>query len=322
MNKLILIFSLLLFLPFFSFSQEDINKNEADSIAVLEYSSPKEYEIGGITITGVKDRDPNAIAGYAGLTVGKKIVIPGQDISGAIKALWKIKLFTDVRISIERTIGDIVFLEINLRERPTLSRYSYKGIKKSAHEDLNEELKTILTKGGIITDDIKILAINKIKKFYFKKGYLNTKVDIRESPDDEKPNTVKLLIDIKKNERIRIDDIYFVGNKEVNEKTLRKKMKNVKKVGTIFKKSKFIESEFDEDKKNIISYYNKLGFRDARIVADTIGKTKNGNLAIQIRIFEGDKYRFNNITWKGNSIYNDEVLNRVLGIQKGDIYNS
>ncbi|MBK7096713.1 MAG: BamA/TamA family outer membrane protein [Saprospiraceae bacterium] len=322
MNKLVVLFFLTLFFPFITIAQIENDSFKVETYSVLDYSSPKEFEIGGVSIVGVKDRDPNAIAGYAGLMVGKKIVIPGQDISGAIKALWKIKLFTDVRISIEKTIGEIVFLEINLKERPTLSRFSYKGVKKSSHEDLNDELKGVLVKGGIITDDVKILAENKIKEFYFGKGFLNTKVDIKESPDEEKANTVKLLIDIKKNERVRVDDIYFVGNKDVNDKTLRKKMKKVKKVGTIFKKSKFIESEFEEDKKSIIAYYNKLGFRDARIIADTIGRTKNGNLAIQLRIFEGDKYRFNNITWKGNSIYADDVLNRVLGIQKGDVYNS
>ena len=123
MNKLIVLFFLTLLVPFFTSAQIGNDSLKLETYSVLDYSSPKEYEIGGVNIVGVKDRDPNAISGYAGLMVGKKIVIPGQDISGAIKALWKIKLFTDVRISIERTIGDIVFLEISLKERPTLSRF-------------------------------------------------------------------------------------------------------------------------------------------------------------------------------------------------------
>jgi outer membrane protein insertion porin family len=320
-KNIILIFSLI-FVSITSWSQQDTDSLAKINYELLDYSSPHEYEIGGIIVTGVKDRDPNAIAGYAGLTVGKKVMIPGQDISGAIKALWKIKLFTDINIIIDRTIGDIVFLEIKLKERATLSKYSYKGVKKSSHEDLNDVVKDILVKGGIITDDVKILAANKIKEFYRKKGFLNAKVEIKDSPDEEKSNSVKLTIDIKKNKRVKIDDIYFVGNSKVNDKTLRKKMKNVKKVGTIFKKSKYIESEFEDDKKSIIDYYNKLGYRDSRIVADTIAYDNNNNMVIQLRIFEGQRYRFNNITWKGNSIYTDEVLNRVLGIQKGDYYNS
>ncbi len=321
MKNILFIFAFLCF-TFLSQAQQEIDSLSTNNYQILDYSSPHEYEIGGIVVTGVKDRDPNAIAGYAGLTVGKKIMIPGQDVSGAIKSLWKIKLFTDVNIIIDRTIGDIVFLEIRLKERPTLSKYAYKGVKKSTHEDLNDIVKDILIKGGIITDDVKILAANKIKEFYRKKGYLNAKVDIKDSPDEEKTNSVKLMIDIKKNKRVKIDDIYFIGNSYVNDKTLRKKMKNTKKVGTIFKKSKFIDSEFEDDKKKIVEYYNKLGYRDCRIVGDTLAYNHNDNMVIQLRIFEGNRYKFNNITWKGNSIYTDEVLNRVLGIQKGDYYNS
>lgn len=321
MKKNILIIFSLLCIAIIAGAQQTNDSLSTDNYQILDYSSPHEYEIGGIIVTGVKDRDPNAIAGYAGLTVGKKVMIPGQDISGAIKSLWKIKLFTDVNIIIDRTIGDIVFLEIRLKERPTLSKYAYKGVKKSTHEDLNDIVKDILVKGGIITDDVKILAANKIKEHYRKKGFLNTKVDIKDSPDEDKPNSVKLMIEIKKNNRVKIDDIYFVGNSYVNDKTLRKKMKNTKKVGTIFKKSKYIDSDFQEDKKKIVEYYNKLGYRDSRIVGDTIAYDRNNNMVIQLCIFEGNRYKFNNISWKGNSIYTDEVLNRVLGIQKGDYYN-
>lgn len=303
-------------------AQTTTDSSKVDQYSIIDYSEPKEYEIGGVNVVGVTQRDPNAIAGYAGLSIGKRITIPGQDISSAIKALWKIRLFTDISISIERTLGDIVFLEIRLNERPTLSRYSFKGVKKGQHEDLNDLLKEVLTRGGIITEDIKILAANTLKDHYAKKGYLNTDISIIESPDEEKANSVKLQIEITLNNRIKIEDIYFVGNSEVNDKTLRKKMKNTKRVGTLFKKSKYLENDFEEDKKNIIDYYKKLGFRDARIVGDTIGLSSDGNLVLQLRIFEGDVYKFNEISWKGNSLYADEVLARVLGIQKGDVYNS
>lgn len=294
----------------------------SDTVGLVDYSKPKEYEIGGITVTGVKDRDPNAIAGYAGLAVGKKITIPGQDISTAIKALWKIKLFTDIQVFVSKTLGEIVFLEIDLKERPTLSKYSYKGVNKSSHEDLNDQLKNTITKGGIVTEDVKILATDKIKDFYRKKGFLNTNVNVKEIADKEKPNSVMLNFEINKNKRVKVDNIYFVGNSKVDDKTLKKKMKNVKSVGSLFKKSKYLENQFEEDKKSIIDYYNKLGYRDARIISDTIGKEKNGNLVILMKMFEGDLYRYNNITWKGNSLYTDEMLNNVLGIKKGDVYNN
>ncbi|MEZ4908057.1 MAG: outer membrane protein assembly factor BamA [Saprospiraceae bacterium] len=324
MNKL---FSFLIFISLFVthsiFGQNDdqvLIYN--DTIPVVNYESPKEYEIGGVTINGIKDRDPNAISGYAGLAIGKKITIPGQDISAAIKSLWKIKLFTDIEIYVQKTLGDIVFLEINLKERPTLSKYSFKGVKKSDHEDLIDQLTGVITKGGILTEDVKMLAVEKIKSYYRGKGYMNTTVDILESPDEDKENTIKITFDIHKNSRVKIEDIYFVGNNKLSDGELRKKMKNTKRVGTIFKKSKYIESDFKEDKKSIIDFYNKMGYRDARIIDDTFGFDNQGNLVILMKIYEGDVYYYNSITWKGNSLYDDEVLDRVLGISKGDIYNS
>ncbi len=321
MNKLLFLSFFLFTISNFVIGQNDTLKVENDSIPVVDYSSPKEYEIGGVKVTGVKDRDPNAIAGYAGLTIGKKIMIPGQDISRAIRSLWRIKLFTDIEIYIEKTVGDIVFLEIELQERPTLSKYSFKGVKKSKHDDLNEILSGILTKGGIVTEDTKRLAIKKIKDYFKEKGYFDSEVVIKEFPDKKKKNAVRLVIDINKKDRVKVADIYFVGNMNVPAKKLRKKMKNVKRKGVLFKKSKFIPKEFEEDKKSIIDYYNKIGYRDARIVGDTMGRDKNGDLVIQIKLYEGQKYFFNDIKWKGNSIYDDEILSRVLGIKKGDVYN-
>lgn len=321
MNRLLYIIFLLFSLSQFSIGQTDSISIKTGKATVIDYSTPKEYEIGGVKVVGVKDRDPNAISGYAGLSIGKKILIPGQDISRAIRALWKIKLFTDIEIYVEKVIGEIVFLEINLKERPTLSRYSFKGVKKSKHDDLNDVLSGVLTKGGIVTEDTKRLATYKIKEYFTEKGYLDAVVEVNVLKDEKKKNAVKLIFDIDKKRRVKVSNIYFVGNKSVTSKKLRKKMKNVKRRGVIFKKSKLVAKEFDEDKVSIIDYYNKIGYRDARILSDTMARDKDGNVVLQIFINEGGEYHFNNIEWKGNSIYTDEILTRVLGIKAGDVYN-
>ncbi|HHH53051.1 MAG TPA: outer membrane protein assembly factor BamA, partial [Bacteroidetes bacterium] len=170
-------------------------------------------------------------------------------------------------------------------------------------------------------EDTKRLAVKKIKDYFKEKGYFDVEVKVKEYSDEKKKNAVRLVFDIDKNKRIKVADIYFVGNTNVPSKKLRKKMKNVKRIGVIFKKSKFIPKEFEEDKNSIIDYYNKIGYRDARILSDTMGRDGKGNLVIQIKLYEGQKYYFNDIKWKGNSIYDDEILTRVLGIKKGDVYN-
>ncbi|MCB0503166.1 MAG: BamA/TamA family outer membrane protein, partial [Bacteroidetes bacterium] len=90
----------------------------------------------------------------------------------------------------------------------------------------------------------------------------------------------------------------------------------------IFKSSKFNEDLYESDKRELISYYNSIGYRDAKIVRDTFYYVDEANIKIEIYLEEGNRYRFRNITWKGNAKYSDETLAKILGIKKGDIYNS
>jgi len=89
----------------------------------------------------------------------------------------------------------------------------------------------------------------------------------------------------------------------------------------LFASSKFNQAKYDEDKQALVAHYNTLGFRDATVVSDTVYAVKNGNLNIDIKVKEGRKYYFGNISWKGNTKYSSEFLTRVLAIKKGDVYN-
>jgi outer membrane protein insertion porin family len=214
----------------------------------------------------------------------------------------------------------VVFLTINLVEKPILSRYSYKGITKSNQEDLNEILEGALKKGGIVTDDQKALAQRKIKEFYIEKGRLDVNVAVKEYNDEQRPGAVRLEFDIDKGPRVKVGNIVFEGNNQVKSHKLRKNMEKTKRRFTLFKKSKYIEKEYKEDLKKLIAYYNKEGFKNASIVMDTV--TRPGkHLLIQLKIDEGNRFYFRNITWKGNALYTDEYLNAILGIVKGDVYN-
>jgi len=308
-------------IAFFSFLTMFAN-GQQDSLDVIDYKNAKEYEIGGVKVVGAINRDNNAIANLSGLLVGKKIQIPGQDIANAVKNLWKVKLFTDIEIILEKTVGDIAFLEIHLTERPTFSKHSFSGVKKSKHEELNEIITTILVKGGIVTEDVKQLAKVKLQDYYIEKGYLDAEIKVEEFPDEEKENAIRLVFKIDQKSRIKIADIIFVGNKKVKSSTLARKMKETKSEQFLFKKSKYLAKDYEADKIKLIEYYNKIGFRDAKIKYDTIWRRpEDGKMNIAMVIDEGDVYYFNNIAWKGNSIYTDEVLSNVLGILKGDIYN-
>lgn len=289
---------------------------------VFDYSTPvQEYEIGGISVVGAKYSDANALRTVAGLRVGEKIRIPGPETAAAIKNLWKLKLFTDVQIVKERTAGDLVFLQIRVQERPRLTTHSFKGAKKTDHDDLNLEVNRFLVKGGIVTENVKRSAARAIEKYYIGKGYLDAKVKVEEIPDTKHINAVKLVFDIHRGKRVRIKDIVFEGNETVPARKLRRKLENTKRKRRIFAGSKLIYDDYEEDKQNLIHYYNTIGYRDARILGDEITRDEKGNLIIKIKIEEGNPYYFRNIAFKGNSIYEDELLHSILGIEKGDIYN-
>jgi outer membrane protein insertion porin family len=292
-----------------------------DTLPVSVYGAQKDYEIGGIKVVGAQFTDPNAIIGVSSLQVGKKIKFPGPDVPKAMKALWKLRLFDDVQIVKEKMVGDVIFFEIRLKERPHITTYSYKGAKKNQHDDLNNIVNRFIPKGTIVTESNKANAIYGIEKYYREKGYLDVKVDIEEQKEEKRPNGVKLVFNVDRNARIKIQNITFEGNANATTRKLRKQMDKTHRKAKIFSSSKLIADEYVEDKKKILKYYNNIGYRDAQIVSDSVWREKDGDLMVNMKISEGRRYYFRNITWKGNSIYEAESLSKVLGIQKGDIYN-
>jgi outer membrane protein insertion porin family len=307
----------------FFFSDGVAAQVKADTLPpVLDYSKPRDYEIGGVKVTGANYSDPTAIISIAGFRVGDRIKIPGGDIPRALKSLWKLSLFTDIQILKEKTIGDVIFLEIAVQERPRLTTHSYKGVKKSSHEDLNKEVNKYLIKGGIVTEAVKANASFAIKKYFVDKGFYDAKVKVVEEPDTTRINSIRLVFDVDRSSKVKIQDITFTGNSNVKARKLRGLMKETRRKKRFLASSKLIRAEYEGDKKKIIEYYNKVGFRDARIISDSIWRDEEGKLLIHLNVNEGNRYYFRNIAWKGNSIYDSKTLDNVLGIKKGDVYNS
>jgi outer membrane protein insertion porin family len=302
-------------LPFFAIAQSD------SILPVVQYEKPVEYEIGGIRVLGAGYADPNALISLSGLKVGQKIRIPGQQITKAIQTLWNLKLFTDVEIVRERTQGNLVFIEIKVKELPRYMRHAFKGVKKNKHDDLNDVVNKYIQKGAILTDNNKSSLKYAMENFFIDKGYRNAQVTIKSFPDERSTNGVRLEFIVDRGKKVKIKDITFVGNEHVKARVLRKKMKKTTRTRKFFKKSKLVRKEYDEDKEKLEKYYNNLGFRDARVVKDSIWRDPKGKIRIHLTIDEGNRYYFRNIAWKGNTIYETKYLNQVLGIKKGDVYN-
>jgi len=327
----------------------------------LNYTNPAEYTIAGIEVTGLNILDKSAMVSLTGLKVGDKIKIPGDAISNAIRSLWKHGLVGDVTILVDRIEGQNVYLSLALSERPRLTGFYFAGISKSQESGLKDELKLI--RGKIVNDAMVRNTELAVKKYFVKKGFLNTEVKILQQKDTLNGDGIRLKITVNPKSKVKINRISFEGNNSIADAKLRSKMKKTHErprfilhrtllseimnisprefldssytVGTkellefiqnnakvnVFQGSKFIKTDYDDDKKKIIEFYNTQGYRDAEIISDTVYAYNDNSINVAFEVSEGPKYYFRNIIWTGNYIYTDKQLSAVLAINKGDVYN-
>jgi outer membrane protein insertion porin family len=291
-----------------------------DSTAYL-YGAPTTYEIGPIRIVGADNFDPQAIKAVAGLRQGQKITLPGDKISEAIKNLWKEELFSNVSIALDKEIAGILYLTIQLTPRPKLSHFKFKGIPKREADKLRDEIS--LFSGKTITENLLFQTSSKIRGYFREKGYYTVGVDIKRVKDTIMNNSEVFVIDIDRGERVSIKEVNFVGVESIPQWKLFFAMKDTRKktILSVFKRSKFTQSTYEKDKKSLIEKFYNDGLRDARIIRDTVYFLDAKNLIIDIQIDEGSKYYFGNFEWIGNTKYRSSLLDSVLGIKYGDVYN-
>lgn len=365
MNKL---FKLISFLLGFTLCIQHLTAQEADSIPpekprpVVDYKDPKEFTVAAFNIEGVQFFDKNIIRSIVGIYVDQKIEIPGDDIAKAIKILWKQGLFADVEFRLDSLIDDKVYMTLYVVERPRMSNFYFKGIKKGQSEEIGKKITNL--KGRPITESLQNTVTNTIEDFYREKGYLTPKVEYIVRTDTFALNTASLYINVDRGVKAKIASIEISGAEEISEARVRKTMKDTRQKTTfnllqpedkqwdkkkirntlyklanlnistvkevlsermnisLFKGAKYDEEKYFADKRALIDFYNSKGYRDARITYDTVYMPTEKDVKIKIQVDEGTRYYFRDISFKGNAKYSSEVLGRVLGIKKGDVYNT
>ncbi|MCX4369319.1 MAG: outer membrane protein assembly factor BamA [Duncaniella sp.] len=283
---------------------------------------PKTYEIAGIRIVGADNYEEKNIIGYSGLKVGDRIPIPGSDINDAAKRLWKQGLFSNVKITVDKVAGNKAWLCFNLRQQPRIASINYIGVKKGEQKDLDDALQ--LHRGNQITQNIVNRAEQIIKKYYANKGFGNAQVKINLAEDLSAPNEVIVNINVNKNDKLKVHKIYIDGNEVLSDNQVQRAMKKTNEKGkllNLFRQKKFVESDYEDDLERIIAKYNEKGYRDATILSDSVVPYDDKSVDVYISLDEGKKYYINDVSWVGNTVYPTAVLDNVLGIQKGDVYN-
>lgn len=293
---------------------------------VLYTNASHKYKIGGINITGVDDMEPAIISNISGLSVGDVISVPGDEVTNAVKRYCRHGLFEDVSITADSIIGDKIYIGIALKLRPRVSQLNINGVKKSEREDL--ELKVGIMRGNQITPDIVDRAKKIVSNYYEAQGYKNAEVEVVQRPDVTAEGRVIVDININKKDKIKVHRIYIEGAEQLPVKKVKYAMKKTREKTrldnlwhTLFRSKKFTEERYSEDKEKIISRYYEHGYRDARIVKDSVVMYDDSSVDIYLGIEEGEKYYIRSIKWVGNSVYSTSWLDYVLRMKAGDIYD-
>ncbi|MEN8247738.1 MAG: POTRA domain-containing protein [Bacteroidota bacterium] len=336
-----------------SYSQDDPN--------AVQYGLVNEYEIGGIQIEGNKYLDGNALISLTGLKVGDRIKVPGESLSGAIKKVWKHGLVADAGIYQEKIEEGKIYLVLLVKERPRMSKFEFSGINRTQKSDLNEALTLyrgkVLTDAilkntentvkqhfidkGFLNCEIDIRQVeDTILSNHVR---LNIKVKKNAKVKIDRINIIgadlvaeqkikRKMKNTKERVRFSLFSDLFYRLFHLNVKSFLTESKDMSNgVFTdyisrhvnlnFFKTSKYIASDFREDKVSLLQFMNSKGFRDAVIVTDSVYRTGESTISLDVKIEEGKKYYFRNIAWSGNYVYSDDQLSNILGIKAGDIYD-
>ena len=310
-----ILLTILLTVPFATFAQSDFE---------VDYTHPKKFVIGGMKVDGNSYFSDQQIIQQTGIRPGMSVNIPGDEISSIVNRLWQQRYFEDVAVSVDSLSAskDTAWLMISIVERPRVSRWTYTGVKPGEKKDLQERLN--LRPGREFSEYVKTTSIDIIKRYYKEKGFLLCDVDVQTRKDSVIRSAIRVNFDVNKGEKVRIKTINFIGRDEIKVFKLARSMKKTKagdKIYNIFSSKKFNEKEYVNDKKSAVEVFNEAGYRDARLIRDSIYYVKPNRLGIDLVFDKGEKYYFRNVTWTGNSVYPTETLNEILKIEPGDVYD-
>ena len=283
---------------------------------------PTKYEIADIKVSGADNYEDYIVIGYSGLKKGDTIEIPGNDVTSAVKRLMRQGLFAQAQVIVDKIAGNKVWLTLNLRTQPRISDVRYTGMKKGEREDLQKRLN--LMKGNQITQNIVNRATDITKKYFNEKGFGNADVKINLQEDLSAKNEMIVNIDVDKHSKVKVHKIYIDGNQVLSDRKLKRVIKKTNESGNLlklFSQKKFVESDYRDDLNRIIEKYNELGYRDAKILSDSVVPYSENKVDVYIDLEEGKKYYISDISWVGNTIYNTDQLNYILGMKPGDVYN-
>jgi len=293
------------------------------SSVLAAQTRPEVYKILGISVEGLGSAEQQAVLATTGLKAGDEINVPGDETRTAIQRLYQLKLFDDIQILIERRVQDGVYLLIRVTENPRLEALEIVGNDELSESDVRKQFT--LTKGQLLMRHELARMSKLLEGEYAKEGYLNATVRTELVASADTLSRRKILkVIIEEGPKVKVDQIEFHGNVAFDDGDLKGAMGEIseRRWWKFWATNKFDQKKYEEDKKLIVGFYRKNGYRDAEILRDSLSYDASKRyLRIELWVNEGPQYKIRNITWEGNTKYKAEFLNARLGFVHGDIYD-
>lgn len=297
--------------------------SEPQKVDKVSYSGvARKYIIDDIIVTGVQHMDQTLLVNLSGLRKGQEVAIPGDEITQSVKRYLNNGLFSDVKMYYKDTKEGHVAIEVALKERPRLSKVNFIGLKRSDIKDVQD--KVAIMEEAQVTPFLIKRAEKYVKDYFVGKGFFNVEVNVNQRVDKLNDNHVILDITVDKKDKVKVHKLNFHGNKVMTYRKLNRAMKKTNQKGlmNLFRTKKFVKDLYEKDLVALVDYYNEHGYHDAKVVNQTVVPYKDDMVDIDVYIEEGNKYYLGDIKWVGNSIYTGEYLSRVLGMKRGDVYDT
>ncbi len=284
------------------------------------FAQTAKVKIFSISVVGNRTASPNVIIQNSGLRAGTEV--NADTFGDAVRQLWNLGLFSDIKIIADQQTPDGLYVIISVEEFPRLDKVVLKSNKKLKKKDIEEKIK--MYSGQVLSPAAVYEAQRMIRDMYLEKGYLLAKVTPT-TFKGVKENTRGVQFEILENKKVKVYGIDFIGNQEVSDFKLRRKLEKIKQERwwKFWSEAEYSADNLHADEGKIVDYYKSLGYRDAEVLGDSVYYSKNlKHMFIDVHVYEGAKYKYGSVVITGNTIFPTDKLMKALDIKRGDVYDA
>lgn len=286
-----------------------------------QQAEPAPQRVGTITVRFIGMATVSEQIVRANMVLREDTELDEALIDRDIRSLYRTGIFEFIEVKREEAGGNVVNFVFELTPKFRVLDVNFEGARSIKPRRLAKEIKTVAN-GPLDERQIKEDS-QKIYEYYQKRGYNQAQVSYT-IDRNRATGFATITFKIREGARVKIAAINFVGNDSIKARRLRKEMETKKwsMISWLMGTGRLKDDEFDEDLNKLRDFYKEEGFLDVEIAEDkiTFDYPKPERLVITIRVNEGRQYRVGDVSFTGNKLFPEALLNLVPRQRKGAVF--